>query len=88
MATITGVTAGLLRDVLSAEIPLILRRGNIYATASIAGSSTYLMLKALGLRRSFAAVLGMAVVISLRLTAILWGLQLPVFSLRGDQHDE
>ncbi len=69
---------------LSAEIPLILRRGNIYATASIAGSATYLLLRTLALRDSLAALLGMAVVISLRLAAILWGLQLPVLSLGGE----
>jgi uncharacterized membrane protein YeiH len=84
MATITGAAGGVLRDVLSAEIPLILRPGNIYATASIAGSATYLLLKELGLRAPFAALLGMAVVISLRLAAILWGLRLPVFSLRDE----
>jgi uncharacterized membrane protein YeiH len=87
MATITGVAGGVLRDVLSAEIPLILRPDNIYATASIAGSATYLLLEGLGLREPFAALLAMAVVISLRLAAILWGLRLPVFSLSDEQRD-
>ncbi len=49
MATMTGVAGGVLRDVLSVEIPLIFRRGEIYATASIAGATTYLLVKALGL---------------------------------------
>ena len=85
MATITGAAGGVLRDVLSAEVPLIFRRGNIYATASIAGSATYLLLKGLGFREPLVALLGMAVVILLRLAAILWGLRLPVFSLRDEQ---
>ena len=42
MGTITGVAGGILRDVLCAEIPLILRR-EIYATASIAGASVYVL---------------------------------------------
>ncbi len=46
MGTITGVAGGILRDVLCAEIPLILRR-EIYATASIAGSSVYVLLNEL-----------------------------------------
>jgi uncharacterized membrane protein YeiH len=88
MATITGVAGGVLRDVLSSEIPLILRRGNIYATASIAGSATYLLLEELDLREPLAALLGMAVVVSLRLAALLWGLQLPVFSLPNEPRDQ
>lgn len=84
MATMTGVAGGALRDVLSAEIPLIFRRGEIYATASIAGATTYLLVKALGLGAPLAAVVGIAVVALLRLAAILWGLQLPVVTPRDE----
>jgi uncharacterized membrane protein YeiH len=84
MATMTGVAGGVLRDVLSTEVPLILRRGNIYATASIAGAATYLLVKALGLGEPAAAAIGMAVVVLLRLAAILWGLQLPVITPRSE----
>jgi uncharacterized membrane protein YeiH len=38
MGTMTGVAGGVLRDVLSAEVPFILRR-DLYATAAIAGAS-------------------------------------------------
>ena len=37
MGTLTGAAGGMLRDVLCAEVPLILRRSRIYATAAIAG---------------------------------------------------
>ena len=37
IATVTAIGGGTIRDVLSAEIPLILRKGQIYATAAIAG---------------------------------------------------
>lgn len=84
MATMTGVAGGVLRDVLSAEIPLILRRGDIYATASIAGATTYLLVKTLGLGPPLAAVVGIAVVMLLRLAAIVWGLQLPVVTPRDE----
>jgi uncharacterized membrane protein YeiH len=84
LATITGVAGGVLRDVLSAEIPLILRRGDIYATASIAGASTYLLAKAVGLAAPLPAVIGIAVVVLLRLAAILWGLHLPVVTPRDE----
>jgi uncharacterized membrane protein YeiH len=80
MGTLTGVAGGLIRDVLSAEIPLILRR-DIYATAAIAGASIYLVLQVIGLVQPMAAVAGFAAVVGLRLLAILKGLRLPVFRL-------
>jgi uncharacterized membrane protein YeiH len=80
MGTITGVAGGVLRDVLSAEVPLILRR-DIYATAAIAGASVYLLVQEIGLVRPAAALLGMAVIVVLRLLAILRGFRLPIFRL-------
>jgi uncharacterized membrane protein YeiH len=81
LGTITGSAGGMVRDVLSAEIPLVLRRGNLYATAAIAGAATYFALEYLGVPRPIPAFTGMAVIVALRLAAILWGLQLPVFQL-------
>lgn len=81
MGTITGVFGGVLRDVLCAEIPMILRKGNIYATAAIAGTSAYVVLQDAGIARTWAAAAGMSVIAGLRLAAIVWNLSLPVFSL-------
>lgn len=78
MGTMTGTAGGVLRDVITAQVPLILRR-DIYATAAIAGVALYLLLQALGLQRPAAFGAGMVTVIALRLLAIRWGLQLPVF---------
>lgn len=80
MGTMTGVAGGILRDVVCAEIPLILRR-DIYATAAITGVSLYLLAQALGIPRSWAFWAGMAVVVALRLLAMLRGWRLPVFRL-------
>jgi uncharacterized membrane protein YeiH len=80
MGTMTGVAGGVLRDVMSGEVPLILRR-EIYATAAIAGVSLYLLLQALGMKRPWACGVGMALVVALRLLAVLWGWQLPMFRL-------
>ena len=80
MGTMTGVAGGVLRDVITAQVPLILRR-DIYATAAIVGVALYLLLQAFGLQRSAAFGAGMAVVIALRLLAIHWGLQLPIFRM-------
>ena len=78
MGTMTGVTGGALRDVITGEVPLILRR-EIYATAAVAGIGLYLLLRALDTPSSFAMGTGMVTVVALRLLAIRWDLHLPVF---------
>ena len=78
MGTMTGVTGGILRDVITAQVPLILRQ-EIYATAAIVGVAAYLVLHALGMPRALAFAAGMIMVVALRLLAIRWGLHLPVF---------
>lgn len=84
LGTITGTAGGAVRDVLSAEIPLVLRRGNLYASASIFGIALYLLLAAGGVNRSAASLIGTAAVAAVRLAAIVFRLQLPVFALEGD----
>jgi uncharacterized membrane protein YeiH len=85
MGTLTGVAGGVIRDVLTAEIPMIMRRGPVYATACIAGIVVYLLLEMV-IARNAAAVAGMVSIASLRLAAILWKLTVPVFTLR-EPHD-
>jgi len=78
MGTMTGVTGGVLRDVITARVPLILRR-EIYATAAIVGVTAYLVMQALGVPQTVAFSVGMIVVVILRLIAIRWNLHLPTF---------
>jgi uncharacterized membrane protein YeiH len=80
MGTVTGVAGGVIRDVLTGQIPLILR-ADIYATAAIAGIAVYLLLEASIIGPKWAFGAGFAVVIALRLLAILRGVGLPVFHL-------
>jgi uncharacterized membrane protein YeiH len=80
LGTMTGVAGGVLRDVLSAQIPLILR-GDFYATAAVAGIAVYLLLQALGVPQPTACVVGIVSVVGLRLLAIVRGLGLPVVRL-------
>lgn len=81
MGVLTGVAGGVIRDVLTTEIPMILHRGELYATAAIAGIGVYLALVGLGVPSPAPSLGGMAVIVGLRLGAIVWGLRLPVFSL-------
>jgi uncharacterized membrane protein YeiH len=80
MGTLTGVAGGVMRDVLSAEIPLILRKGQIYATAAILGVILYLLLQPY-VDRSMAALAGMLCIAAVRLGAIVWNWTLPVFGI-------
>jgi uncharacterized membrane protein YeiH len=84
LGTITGAAGGAVRDVLSAEIPLVLRRGNLYASAAILGTSLYVLLERWGVSRPTASMAGMLVVAAVRLASLAYGLQLPVFALEGD----
>src|SRR5690606_13581131 len=92
MGTITGVAGGMIRDVLTAEIPMVIRRGQIYATAAIVGIVAYLVLRrTLELTEPLADLVGMALIAGLRISAIAWGWTLPVFRLKeaggGAMHD-
>lgn len=88
LGTITAVAGGVIRDVLSAEIPYVLRRGNLYASAVILGVSVYLALEALGVARQTAALIGMAFIATTRLAAIRWGVTLPTFEVAEDQENQ
>jgi len=79
LGTVTGVAGGMLRDVLVNDVPMILRKGQIYATAAIIGIALYQLLQLGGVSRHEAALAGMAAVAVLRLAAIVWNLSLPVF---------
>jgi len=81
MGTMTGAAGGIFRDIILADIPVVLRRGRIYATAAIVGILVYLLLQGLGVVNAIAAPLGMAIIAALRLAAIIWDLMLPIFRL-------
>lgn len=81
LGTVTGSAGGVVRDVLSGEVPALFQGGNLYATASIAGLSAYFVLEELGIARGRASLVAMAVIVLLRFAAIRWELRLPVFHL-------
>lgn len=84
MGVLTGVAGGVIRDILTTEIPMILRQGELYATAAITGAAVFLVLMRLDAPVPVPALVGMAVIVALRLAAIVWGLRLPVFSLERE----
>ncbi len=85
MGTITGTFGGLLRDVLCNEIPMILQKGSIYATAAISGCALMVLLLHFDIQESIAAAAGMTLIALMRIAAIVFGLTLPVFTLPEDR---
>jgi uncharacterized membrane protein YeiH len=79
----TGVAGGMIRDVLTAEIPFILKHRQLYATAALAGVALWLLLETLGIPRPAASVVGMALTFTLRLLSIYRGLRVPSFHYDG-----
>lgn len=76
MGAMTGTAGGMLRDVMTAHVPMIFRQ-DLYATAAIAGIVVYLLLQKLSVPRSFAIIAGVLVILGMRLLAVVWGAHLP-----------
>lgn len=85
LGVMTGVAGGMIRDVLTAEIPFILQHRQLYATAAIAGVTSFLVLTGLGASAAVAGSLGMAVTFVLRLVAIYFDIRVPAFHLEGNE---
>ncbi len=83
MGIMTGVAGGMIRDVLSAEVPLVLRK-EIYATAALCGSLVYVTLMRLGMPGLSSLLLSALVTLCIRLAAIHWGLSLPVYKSKDE----
>lgn len=78
MGVITGIFGGVLRDVLCNEIPLVFRRGHLYATCSFAGCWTYLLLDRVGMSEAISLFSSIVVTVALRLAAVRFNLRLPM----------
>jgi uncharacterized membrane protein YeiH len=76
MGVMTATAGGMLRDVLSGQVPLILRR-EIYASACIAGGTLLVILDRTPMSEPLAATLAAAAVILVRLLAIRKNWALP-----------
>lgn len=81
MGTVTATAGGILRDIVCAEIPLVLRR-EIYATAAALGAAVFVLALDAGLGRDAAISLGGLVAFGARAAAILAGWSLPAYRAR------
>ena len=76
LGTMTACFGGVIRDILSNEIPVIFRK-EIYATACILGGFTYFLLREFLADKNYLFVIAGLVVIVLRLLAVKFKISLP-----------
>jgi uncharacterized membrane protein YeiH len=77
LGMLTGIGGGMLRDVLVAEVPVVLR-AELYAVAGLAGAAVVVAGHAAGLPAAPVAIVGAGLCFGLRLIALRRGWRLPV----------
>ncbi|MBF2719503.1 trimeric intracellular cation channel family protein [Psychrobacter sp. NG254] len=80
MGVWTAILGGLLRDIICNEIPLVLQR-EIYITASVAGSVTYLVLQYFGVSAGVNEFIMLFVIFFVRMLALRFDWHLPSIRL-------
>lgn len=76
LGMVTGVGGGVLRDMMCADIPFVLRK-HVYAVAAILGGSIYYLLIRLGVSSTPASLLGMGMTVVVRILAWHYRWNLP-----------
>ena len=87
LGMLTGIGGGIVRDVLLAEVPMVLRR-DLYAIAALAGASIVVLGHVLQWPSAAVALAGALVCFALRMLAIRHGWQLPAARPRRANSDD
>lgn len=83
MGVTTGVFGGIARDLLCNRMPLVMQRGELYATAAWIGALVVIVLPEYGVSRIASGWAGMGTVLLIRLAAMHFALRLPVIEKQG-----
>lgn len=83
LGTITATFGGLIRDILCNEIPLLLRKGTIYATICIIGGVLFFILRKFNLQDSINELVTSLFIIAFRLAAVKYKMSLPVLTIKS-----
>lgn len=82
MGVATGCFGGLMRDVVCNEVPLVLKQGELYATAAFAGAGVAVLLTAMDHASGIALLACAGATFALRAGSIAFGWGLPVYKAR------
>ena len=82
MGVVTGCFGGLMRDVVVGEVPLVLRQGELYVTAALAGATAAVAAREAGLPPPLPVLACAGVTFALRAGSIRRGWRLPAFRPR------
>ncbi|MEL6767692.1 MAG: trimeric intracellular cation channel family protein [Pseudomonadota bacterium] len=77
MGVITGCMGGLMRDVVCNEVPLVLKHGELYVTAALAGAAVGAVALSSGTGAAIAVLLSAPVTFGLRAGSLAFGWRLP-----------
>jgi uncharacterized membrane protein YeiH len=87
LACLTGVGGGMIRDILAADVPVVLRK-EVYASAVILGAILFWFLKQWGVRAEIAVPVCMVTVTTIRLVSLHYGFSLPQMGRKRDGEEE
>ena len=76
MGVVTGVSGGIVRDVLCNEVPVVFR-GELYATAALSGAVIFAVLRKVGLPAPYLFPLAVTATFGIRVAALHWKIGLP-----------
>jgi uncharacterized membrane protein YeiH len=82
MGMVTGCLGGLMRDVVCNEVPLVLKQGELYASAAFAGAGAALIVRALGADTLVMLAACALLTWVLRAGSLAFGWRLPVYKSR------
>ena len=82
MGMVTGAMGGLMRDVVCNEVPIVLRKGELYLSAAFAGALLGVIVEQLSQQQGVALIACAAVTFLLRAGSLVLGWRLPVYKSR------
>jgi len=87
LGMLTGIGGGMVRDVLLADVPMVLR-GDLYAVAALAGAGVVVIGTMLGLPSAATMTAGAVCCFVLRMLAVRRGWHLPIAGGRAEKPDD
>jgi len=79
VGVIAGVAGGIIRDILANDVPDVLRGGQFYATAALAGALVYVLLLEFDLDQAVVFWVPIVIILAIRIVSVLMGWGVPTF---------